>query len=164
MSNVSVQKYPHREVVPAGIFESVQTLVDEIQRRAFGVFQRRGGTDGGELDDWLQAERQLLPEAELVERENEFQLRVALPGYEPKDIQVVVLPDSILVQAKAAHRAEGEEGRVRFSEFKEEEVARRVELPDAIDMDRVVAKLDKGILYVTAVRGAPEGKKIAVGA
>jgi len=163
MSNVGVQKYPHREVVPAGIFESVQSVLDEIQRRAFDVFQRRGGTDGWDLDDWFQAERQLLPEAELIERENGFQLQVALPGYEPKDIQVVVLPDSILVQAKAAHRLEGE-GRVRFSEFKKEEVSRRFELPHAIDVDKVAAKLDKGILHVAAAKGIPEGKKIEVDA
>lgn len=161
MLNVAVQKYAGREDLPAGIFEAVQSLLSEIERRAFGMFQRRGGADGWDLDDWFQAERQLLPEAELIEREQEFRLRVALPGYEPKDIQVVLLPDSILVQAKAARPIEGEEARVRFSEFKEE-ASRRFELPHAIDVDKVVAKLDKGILHVTAAKAAPEGKKIEV--
>jgi hypothetical protein len=36
---------------------------DEIARRAYEIFQRRGGTHGADLDDWLQAERQLRGEA-----------------------------------------------------------------------------------------------------
>jgi len=33
---------------------------DQIQARAYEVFLRRGGTPGDELQDWLQAERELL--------------------------------------------------------------------------------------------------------
>ena len=32
----------------------------DIARLAYELFERRGGTHGAELDDWLQAERQLL--------------------------------------------------------------------------------------------------------
>lgn len=35
---------------------------DEIAVRAFEVFQRRGEQHGRDLDDWLQAERELLIE------------------------------------------------------------------------------------------------------
>ena len=31
----------------------------EIALRAHEIFQQRGGTDGRDLDDWLQAEREL---------------------------------------------------------------------------------------------------------
>jgi hypothetical protein len=32
---------------------------EEIARRAYEIYQGRGGTDGADLDDWLEAERQL---------------------------------------------------------------------------------------------------------
>ena len=32
---------------------------DEIRRRAFEIYLERGGLPGNELDDWLQAEREL---------------------------------------------------------------------------------------------------------
>ncbi len=32
---------------------------DEVARRAYDLYQQRGGADGGDLDDWLQAERDL---------------------------------------------------------------------------------------------------------
>ena len=32
---------------------------EEIALRAFEIYQARGGTDGADLDDWHQAEREL---------------------------------------------------------------------------------------------------------
>jgi Protein of unknown function (DUF2934) len=35
------------------------TREEEIRRRAYEIYLERGGQPGGELDDWLQAEREL---------------------------------------------------------------------------------------------------------
>jgi hypothetical protein len=32
---------------------------DAVARRAYEIYQRRGGSHGADLDDWLEAERQL---------------------------------------------------------------------------------------------------------
>ena len=32
---------------------------DAVAKRAYEIYQNRGGTDGADLDDWLEAERQL---------------------------------------------------------------------------------------------------------
>jgi hypothetical protein len=32
---------------------------DAVARRAYEIYQSRGGRDGADLDDWLEAERQL---------------------------------------------------------------------------------------------------------
>ncbi|MCB9841032.1 MAG: DUF2934 domain-containing protein [Phycisphaeraceae bacterium] len=37
---------------------------EQIQQRAYEIWQRRGGGDGNAAVDWLQAERELLGEAE----------------------------------------------------------------------------------------------------
>jgi hypothetical protein len=34
---------------------------DAVARRAFEIYQSRGGNHGADLDDWLEAERQLRP-------------------------------------------------------------------------------------------------------
>jgi hypothetical protein len=34
---------------------------DEVARRAYEIYQRRGGNHGADLDDWLAAERELKP-------------------------------------------------------------------------------------------------------
>jgi len=108
------------------------------------------------------AERQLHPPAELIEGDREFQIRVALPGYDPKDVRVVALPDSILLEAKAPTRTDREDGEVRFSEFNERVVCRRFDLPGGIHVEEVAATLDRGILEITARKKHSEGKKIEV--
>ena len=35
---------------------------EEIAQRAFDIYQQRGAANGWDLDDWLEAERQLLTE------------------------------------------------------------------------------------------------------
>jgi len=35
---------------------------EEIERRAYQIYVGRGGSDGHDLDDWLQAERQVAEE------------------------------------------------------------------------------------------------------
>ncbi len=44
---------PRRNVVPINI-------EDEIRRRAYEIFQQRGQGPGGEAEDWLAAEREVL--------------------------------------------------------------------------------------------------------
>jgi hypothetical protein len=34
---------------------------DAVARRAYEIYQRRGGDHGADLDDWLRAERELKP-------------------------------------------------------------------------------------------------------
>lgn len=34
---------------------------EAVARRAYEIYQNRGGNDGSDLDDWLEAERQLKP-------------------------------------------------------------------------------------------------------
>jgi hypothetical protein len=34
---------------------------DAVARRAYEIYQRRGGNHGADLDDWLEAERELRP-------------------------------------------------------------------------------------------------------
>lgn len=34
---------------------------EAVARRAYEIYQRRGGSDGADLDDWLEAERELRP-------------------------------------------------------------------------------------------------------
>jgi hypothetical protein len=33
---------------------------DEIAKKAYQIFERRGGTQGNDFDDWLQAEKELM--------------------------------------------------------------------------------------------------------
>ena len=42
-------------------------LTEDIERRAYELYLGRGGTHGCDMDDWLQAERQVLEELKIKE-------------------------------------------------------------------------------------------------
>jgi HSP20 family protein len=88
--------------------------------------------------------------AELAEKDNAYQIQVALPGFDAKDVQVTAATREIVVHATTqAHKSETSPT-VVWSEFGSSEVLRRFELPQPVALDKVCATLEKGILRITA--------------
>jgi len=113
----------------------------------------------------LRAEREIAwaPQAELVEDEKEIRIQVAAPGLELKQIHVTALPESIVVKGAATHKHEGGDGSVQFCEFSEKALFRRFELDNRIDVDRVSASVDNGILRIEAPKvKATHGRQVPV--
>ena len=85
-----------------------------------------------------------------------MRLSVALPGYEPKDITVTAAPGEIIVKAcrrmEKSDKSRSSATCVHWSEFRSEDVYRRVELPQRIDAVQCVARYDNGMLIVEAPR------------
>jgi HSP20 family protein len=166
MSTITVQRANKPEVADI-VFESMNSLFNDIRRRAYELFQQRGARHGGHLDDWFRAERDLVltPESELVETEKEFRIKVAVPMMQAQEIQVSALPDSIVIQGETSRKEEAREGKVHFSEFRERTLFRRFGLPAGIDIDQVKANLDNGVLQIVAAKApATREEKIAVAA
>jgi len=59
------QKKQRQAVNPAvsGTTPAIQPTQGEIARRAYEIYEARGGAPGCDLDDWLQAEQELKAEA-----------------------------------------------------------------------------------------------------
>jgi HSP20 family molecular chaperone IbpA len=77
-----------------------------------------------------------MPDTELIEKDREFQARIDVSGLEPRDISVIALPDSIVLQAEP--------------KSKEAKLFQRVAFSTPIDVDKVTARLDKSVLEVSA--------------
>jgi HSP20 family protein len=176
MPNVTVQKTNNPTGLP--VFEEINQRFEAIRKRAFEFFEGRGAEFGRELDDWLKAEREVLgtPAAELTEKDGAYQVQVALPGFEAKDIEVTATPTDIAIRAEAKQETKKEEnGKVLWTEFGSQQVFRRVPLPEATDATKIEAKLENGILRIIAPKAAakapvqvaaeaPPGQKIPVAA
>lgn len=164
MSQVAIYKCKNTETTPQMLMEHVEAITDSIRKRAINIFQNRNGENDSDLDDWLQAERDVVwsPASELVDNKKEFRARIALPGFDAKDIQVSAMPDALVIQADATHTHEGKSGDVCFCEFSGKKLFRRLQLPASVDVDKVTASVDKGILEVTAPKATT--KQMTVGA
>jgi len=165
MATLTVEKLHDTEQTDAPVIRELRNLLDATQRRAFDLFNQRGAWPGAELDDWLRAEREMMwsPQSELIEDDKEIRIQVAAPGLDVRQIHVTALPQSIIVKGETRHKHEGGGGAIQFCEFSEKNLFRRFELNGPIDVDRVTATLDNGMLHIVAPRPKPvQGRHVPV--
>lgn len=172
MSKVTVHRSPSADDRTLPVFAEIDELMDRIRERAYSLFRERGEGEGRELDDWLRAESEFCwPAAELEEEDDEFELKMALAGFEPSDVSLTATPRELIVKARRESESEGpaeqedEPSEIRWSEFRRNNVYRRIELPTEIDVGKVKAKLKNGLLEVQAPKaeeGEETGRRIEV--
>jgi HSP20 family molecular chaperone IbpA len=132
------------------IVEEIDRLHQAISRRAHEFFRNK--TNGSPLVDWLTAERELVwkPAVELRTKDGQFEILAAVAGVEPKDLDVQVTPEDVLIKANVDHEHTVEEGTVRMCEFVSGNLFRSVHLPEKIDPNSVKAEYRNGMLRLTA--------------
>lgn len=167
MANIAVQKVKEVETASLPLFDEMRRMLSDVERKAFDLFQRRGAALGHELDDWLQAERETLsaPAAELTETPGGFALRMAIPGFPAKQVQVTATPQELIVKAEHPSQDANNDERVCWSELPHNgKACRRVPLPTTIDIAKVTATLDDGMLLIKATKSeAEKSREVAVG-
>ena len=136
----------------SSIFDEMNDMNDRIMRRAYEIFEGNGGSLGRDLDNWLQAEQELLwsPALELSETQGELLLEAALSGVDAKDIDIEVTPDDIVLKADFQHEHEKKKGTVHICEFEAGKMFRSIHLPKKINPDNVKAEFRNGLLRLTA--------------
>jgi HSP20 family protein len=161
MANVTVQRAA-KVADNAGLLADIERVSDRIREKAYEIFTQNGHA-GHDWEDWFQAERELLwePKAELSESDNSVDVLIAVPGMNESDIKVTALPDQIVVSGRSQRSEERDGKNVHFSEFSSRELFRRFDLPAMVNVDKVAAKLDKGVLMITAPKAAQTEKAVA---
>ena len=167
MSKLNIQKVPSPEERKLPIFKELDEIAEQIRVRAYNLFANRGFKSGHEFEDWLTAEHEICwPTAELVEEDDEFEIKVALAGFDTDEISLTATPREVIV--KASHRDEHKEDdeKVHWSEFRSNKVYRRIALPADVDVAKVKAEFENGMLEIESpkIKAKPEvaEKKIRV--
>lgn len=134
------------------IVDKLDEIHDQINQRAYQIFERNGMRNGYALSDWLAAEAEVTwqPSVELAEVADGFVVRAALPGLNPKDIDVRVTPDHLLIHAETRHEHSVEKGAVHLCEFSSGKLFKTISFPRKIDLDKVQTELSNGMLKLTA--------------
>lgn len=70
-----------------------------VEQRAYEIFKCRGGLDGHDFDDWIQAEAELLQSvtAEVSDAGDAFIAIAAVTHYRPEDLRVSVEPRCVTI-------------------------------------------------------------------
>ena len=148
-----------------GIVEKVSALLPS-HRESHGRDRRAPQTQAlalrDEFDRWLQrffeepwghsVEYPGLAQSELRDTGDATVVSVQVPGFEPSELDVTVGRRTLTIRGE--HNQGGEQRRF----------VQRVTLPDAVDVERAEAKVDRGVLTVRFPRTAPApaGRRIEV--
>jgi len=162
MSHVAIEKVNDGSDKTLPVFGEIAKRFEAIQRRAFDLFEKRGCELGHDFEDWLKAEHEVLgwPAAEMSRKDDAYEMQITLPGFETKDVQVTATPSEIIVHAATSEQKKEEKGNVLWTEFGSNDVYRRFILSNPINVDKVTAHLEKGVLRINA----PETEKAKVAA
>jgi HSP20 family protein len=134
------------------IFDQSSRMFDLIAQRAYEIFERRGGSPGYDMEDWLRAESELLRSVPLIvtESNDEYIVLAEVPGFSSKDIEVSVEPRLLAISGKRDTRGRNDEKNEIMirCEWCADRIFRTLDLPSTVDTAKVTTTLKDGILTV----------------
>lgn len=147
-------------IEPERQFAKLGELAEAIARRAFELFERRGCEHGQDLADWVRAESEMLQSLPIKVSEYKDRLAVEaeLPGFSAEEIEVSAEPRRLIISGgttltdKEAKNTFSREIVFNSTGILTKHIFRLLDLPVAIDADKVEATLIGGILNVTLPR------------
>lgn len=145
------------------ISDRTREIHDSISRRAFEIFEANGRVPGRDLEDWLQAESELLYPVclDISESDDALVVRGTLPDFKARDIDIMVEPCRLTVAGKRGTQ-EGQVAEERVSaERNGAWILRTVDLPVQVNTERVTGRLRNGVLELTLpLAEVPTAKKL----
>lgn len=131
--------------------DQIDDVFAALSRRAFEIFENNGREFGRHIEDWFQAERELLHPVHLnlAETDQAFTLQAEVPGFSEKDLEVSVEPRRLTITGKREAKKEEKAGKTVYSERCSDKILRIVNLPAEVEADKVTATLKNGMLEFT---------------
>lgn len=139
---------PAKVVKQESLFDEMEKTFHTLARRAYEIFDGNGRVFGRELDNWLQAERELLHPIALniIETEEAFTVKAEVPGFTEKEIEVAVEQGRLVITGQKESSKEEKKGKTVCAETRSDRILRVVDLPGEVEAGRVTATLKNGVL------------------
>jgi HSP20 family protein len=98
------------------------------------------------------------PPIDMSEDEKAYKISAELPGLDPKDVDVSVSGNMLVLKGEKRQEKEKREKNYYFSERAYGSFQRAFELPVSVDRDKVAADFSKGVLTITLPK-TPDAQK-----
>jgi HSP20 family protein len=141
---------PLRLVKSADLFRQMQELYDSIAGRAFEIFEKNGRIFGRDLENWFQAESELLHPVpvNIAESHKGLTVRAEVPGFKPGELELSVEGSRLSIAGRRQTAKERKGEKTIHKEQRSDRVMRVVNLPAAAEADKVTATLEDGMLTI----------------
>lgn len=145
------------------------TAITNYRPRTEMDFFRRDPLFGRLFDGWFddlsENVRQWTPALDLVDEGDHFEVRIDVPGADPKDIEIHLQNDVLTVRGQRhfEHEEKGDDAKVLRRETFTGRFERSVRLPGGVDADEVKARGEHGVLKITLPKAKEAiGRKIQI--
>ena len=147
---------PAKPIKYVSLFDQIDETLNALTRRAYEIFNGNGRVFGGELDNWIQAERELLHSVSLniVETDESFAVKAEVPGFAEKELEIGVEPRRVTITGQRESTKEQKKGKTVCAESYSDQILRIVDLPAEIEAGKVTATLKNGVLELTLPKAA----------
>lgn len=145
---------PWRRGGQMDLFQQLQREMNQVMQRFFGEAEGEAGRT--DLVAWA-------PRVDVEEDDKQFVVKADLPGVDPKDVEVSVVENALVLRGqKTEEREEKKKNYHRVERF-EGQFYREIPLPRGIEADKIQAKSANGVVTVTIPKKAEaQPKKITV--
>ena len=90
------------------------------------------------------------PRVDIIDHDNEIEVKAALPGIKKEDIDVSIINQTITIRAACKEeKKEEEKGKYFRREISQGEFQRTLSLPEYVDDDKAKASFNDGLLSIT---------------
>jgi HSP20 family protein len=122
-------------------------LFDSFLREPFGML------------DWSNRGGKWSPAIDVAEDEKEVSVRAELPGIDPKDLDVTVVGNQLILSGEKRESSETKEKGVYHSETRYGSFRRTIALPEGVDTEHVDAQFANGVLTLRLPKTEPANQK-----
>ena len=151
---------------PEALHGEMKQIQLAIARRAFALFEARNCEHGHDLEDWLQAESELLRPVSVAvsETPDRFSIRADVLGFSQEELKVGIEAQRVAILGMRSVNGAGEAKKPDRADSPSEQVLRLVDLASEIDPSAAVIELQSGVLRFELNKVArPEAMAAAAG-
>ncbi len=94
----------------------------------------------------------IIPSVNIAEEDKAFEVTVALPGLDKKDVKVEISNDCLIISSEKKYEKEEKEKNWMRREFGYAAFQRMFRLPESADQEKVQAEMKNGILTIKVAR------------
>ncbi|MGH9397226.1 MAG: Hsp20 family protein [Terriglobia bacterium] len=118
----------------------VQTIQESIARRAYELFDARGGEAGQDLLDWFHAEAEMMHplNEEITESRDKVTVRAVVSGFSADDLKIGVAPRRVTISGKREESSKDTRGASHEASIR---MLSMIDLPVGVDPEKSTASL-----------------------
>jgi HSP20 family protein len=130
-----------RSMMNRDTFRELENMSDRLSRLLSGRSAPSGGDESMASTDWV-------PVVDVMETEEEYQIRAELPGVEKKDVKLSMEKGVMTISGHREQEKEEKGKRYHRIERAYGSFARSFTVPDAVEEQKVTAEFKNGLLTI----------------